>query len=37
MYIPNFTDDYIDTLSVNINCTNNECYMIFLLFYIKWI
>ena len=24
MYITNVTDDYFDTLSVNINCTNNE-------------
>ena len=24
MYITNTTDDYNDTLSININCTNNE-------------
>ena len=24
MYITNITDDYNDTLSININCTNNE-------------
>ena len=24
MYITNITDDYNDTLSININCTNND-------------
>ena len=24
MYISNTTDDYIDTLSINNNCTNND-------------
>ena len=24
MYLTNITDDYNDTLSVNINCTNND-------------